>query len=154
MKSWKKYYIIIVVTFSAVYTLSPVYHPSRCNLTAPYREIICISLTFQQSRIVKRSIQIWLIEPKEKPGTMGCKLLIAANAVLHLYIIWIVLMAQEGEPVIFFWIGQANTPRLRARYWLQFALFNGIVGFLFFFGILSLLFFIPAGILAYQVSQK
>ena len=85
---------------------------------------------------------------------MGCKLLIAPNAVLHLYIIWIVLMAQEGEPVIFFWIGQANTPRLRARYWLQVALFNGIIGFLFFFGILGLLFFIPAGILAYQVSQK
>ena len=86
---------------------------------------------------------------------MGCKLLIAANvAVLHLYMICLVSMAQEGEPAIFFWIGQVNTPRLRARYWLQVSLFNSIVGLLFFLGILSLLFFIPAGILAYQVSRK
>ena len=86
---------------------------------------------------------------------MGCKLLIAANvAVLHLYIIWIVLMAQEGEPIIFTWIGQANTPRLRARYWLQFALFNGITSLIVALMIPGLLFYIPAGILAYLVSQK
>ena len=62
------------------------------------------------------------------------------------------LMAEEGEPAIMWWIGQANTPRLKARYWLQVSLINTFafaVSILFLPGIL---FTIPALILAIQVS--
>uniref|UniRef100_A0A1X7VSA4 Uncharacterized protein n=1 Tax=Amphimedon queenslandica TaxID=400682 RepID=A0A1X7VSA4_AMPQE len=65
-----------------------------------------------------------------------------------------VLLAKEDEPTLFWWIGQASTPRLRARYWLQFAIINSIAYSVVIVGIPSLIFFIPATILAYQAVIK
>lgn len=60
-------------------------------------------------------------------------------------------MAKDDEPTYIWWIGQANTPRLKARYWLQFGIVN-IIGFMVvLIGLPALIFLIPATIFAYQV---
>ena len=63
------------------------------------------------------------------------------------------LMAKEGEPTFIWWIGQANTPRLKARYWLQVSLLNSIVYAVSLFCLPGILCTIPALILAIQVSD-
>ena len=80
---------------------------------------------------------------------MGCKLR-STNRSMYITIC-LVLLAKEDEPTIVWWIGQASTPRLRARYWLQFGIFNIIAFIVVSIGIPALIFLIPATILAYQV---
>lgn len=62
-------------------------------------------------------------------------------------------MAKEGEPIFMWWIGQADTPRLKARYWLQVSLLNTIVFAVSIFCLPGIFFTIPALILAIQVSD-
>ena len=59
--------------------------------------------------------------------------------------------AKEGEPTCFTWIGQANTPRLKARYQFQLALVNTITFAILIFCFPALFFTVPALILAVQV---
>uniref|UniRef100_A0A1X7VTT5 Uncharacterized protein n=1 Tax=Amphimedon queenslandica TaxID=400682 RepID=A0A1X7VTT5_AMPQE len=64
------------------------------------------------------------------------------------------LMAKDDEPTFIWWIGQANTPRLKARYWLQFGIFNIISLSVILIGIPALILLIPATIFAYQAVIK
>jgi hypothetical protein len=63
------------------------------------------------------------------------------------------LMAKDDEPIVLYWIGQATNPRLKARYWLQVALFNIIIYAVLIVSSPGLIFFIPALIVAIKVSS-
>ena len=63
--------------------------------------------------------------------------------------------AREGEPTCIYWMAQADTARLKARFWLQYGIINVIV-----FGICILftwlVYFLPVlgAIFGYIVSFK
>jgi 4-hydroxybenzoate polyprenyltransferase len=63
-------------------------------------------------------------------------------------------MAKDDEPIVLYWIGQATNPRLKARYWLQVALFNIIIYAVLIVSSPGLIFFIPALIVAIKAVKK
>lgn len=61
--------------------------------------------------------------------------------------------ASEGEPTCIYWLGQADTARLKARFWLQYGIINCIVfGICILFTWLVYAFPVIGTILGYIVS--
>ncbi|XP_019851935.1 PREDICTED: uncharacterized protein LOC109581900 [Amphimedon queenslandica] len=63
--------------------------------------------------------------------------------------------AGEGEPTCIYWIGQADTARLKARFWLQYGIINCIVfGICILFTWLVYAFPVIGAILGYIALKK